>query len=91
MADDTPFSVFIDEINIENLVICTVKAETPTGLVLHGADKVQPRIEKRKFHTRKSDGNDSIHNSYETSDSNLVADEILEKPVFCLLYRIIVL
>ena len=70
MADDPAFPVFIDESNIENLVICTVKAETPTELVLHGADKAQPRIEKRKFHTRKSDGIDSIHNSYETSDSN---------------------
>ena len=53
MADDPAFPVFIDESNVENLVTCTVKAETPTELVLHGADKAQPRIEKRKFHTRK--------------------------------------
>ena len=39
MADDTAFSVFVDESNIENLVTCTGKTEAPAEQLLHGADK----------------------------------------------------
>ena len=36
-----------------------------------------------KVHTRKSDDNNSSYNSYETSDSNFIADKNLTK--ICLL------
>ena len=39
MADDTAFSVFVDESNIENLVACAGKTEAPTEQLLHRADK----------------------------------------------------
>ena len=74
----------MDENNIENLVTCTGKTEPPTEQLLHGADKnkAQPRKEipsKCKVHTRKSHGNDCSYNSYETSDSNFIANENLAK------------
>ena len=67
VADDTAFTFFVDESNIENLVTYTGKTETPTEQLLHGADKdkMLPRketISKCKVHTRKSDGNDSSYN-----------------------------
>ena len=45
MADNTANPAFVDESNIENLVTCTGKTETPTEQLLYGADKdkVQPQ------------------------------------------------
>ena len=48
MADDTAFSVFVDESTIENLVTCTGKTEAPTEQLLHGADKNKVSL-KNKF------------------------------------------
>lgn len=61
--------IFLDENNIESLVICTGNTETPTKQLIHGAekDKVHCRKEtlsKCEVHARKSDGNDSSNNSY---------------------------
>ena len=45
MADDTANPAFVDESNIDNLLTCTEKTETPTEQLLHGAakDKIQPQ------------------------------------------------
>ena len=91
MVDDTAFSIFMDQSNIENLVTCTGKTEAPKKQLPHGADKnkVQPRKEmpsKCKVHMSKLHGNDSSCNSYETSNSNFIADENLAK--ICLLFAL---
>ena len=64
MADDTAVPSFVGESNIENLVTCTGKTEITKEQLLH---------------SRKSDGNDSSYNSYETSDSKFIACRNLAK------------
>ena len=67
MADNTEFP--------ENLVTCTGKTEALTKQLLHRARK--ETLSKRKVHTKKPDSNDSNNDSYETSDRNFIADEVV--------------
>ena len=66
--EDTAVPAFVGESDIENLVTCTGKTEITKEQLLH---------------SRKSDGNDSSYNSYETSDSKFIACRNLAKT--CLL------